>query len=370
MDTQFNGAALRLARLFGGMTLEDVALKIGKSRQYLHKLETAQSPPTAQLLAELATALRVEPGFFGGTRAGTLAEEQVHFRKLSGTRVGIRQMAIARAEMTGLLVACLERRVKLPPVRLPLVSDAKTTEDVEQAAELCRREWDLGLGPIADMTRLAEHVGAVVTSFQSVSTEIDAMSFAMGRPIIVRNEAKRSAARQRFDIGHELAHAVLHSGRPTGDHATESEAHRFASALLVPRSMMMKLFPQSRGSRLDWIGLSDFKMTWGISKAALLYRARQLEILTDQQYRTGVITMKRSSGEATREREDDHMPLETPTLLRGAFDLLAKRKGLFGGEIAKELQVSFEMLEDLVGFHLPRPDTPNPAPRPELRLVA
>lgn len=369
MSQEFNGAALRLARLFGGMSLEDVALKIGKSRQYLHKLETAQSPPTAQLLVELASTLKVSPDFFYGNRLGTLAEEQVHFRKLAGTRVGIKQIAIARAEFTGLLVASLERRVKLPAVRIPSFGDTKSIEDVEQAAEQCRREWDLGLGPIADMTRLAEHVGAVVTSFRSVSTEIDAMSFAFGRPIIVRNDAKRSASRQRFDIGHELAHAVLHSGRTTGDHATESEAHRFSCALLVPRSMMKKLFPRSRGQRLDWIGLSEFKMTWGISKAALLYRARQLELLCDQQYRSGVITLKRT-GEATREKEDDSMPMEEPTLLRGAFDLLAQRKGLYGAEIANDLHVSVELLEDLVGFSVPRPIEVSPVIRPTLRLVA
>ena len=135
MSMEFNGAALRLARLFGGMTLEDVALKIGKSRQYLHKLETAQSPPTAQLLVELAAALKVAPDFFYGNRLGTLAEDQVQFRKLAGTRVGIKQIAIARAEFTGLLVASLERRVKLPAVRLPSFGDVKSIEDVEQAAE-------------------------------------------------------------------------------------------------------------------------------------------------------------------------------------------------------------------------------------------
>jgi hypothetical protein len=50
-----------------------------------------------------------------------------------------------------------------------------------------------GVEDIEHMTRLAENVGAMVTSFQSVSTEIDALSVALRRPIIVRNEAKQSA---------------------------------------------------------------------------------------------------------------------------------------------------------------------------------
>lgn len=313
---------------------------------------------------------RVEADFFSSRVGGKLAEEQIHFRKLFTTRVGIKQVAMARAEMTGMLVRTLERRVKLPAVRIPTIADAVTGSDVEAAADQCRREWDLGQGPIADMTRLAEHVGSVVTTFQSVSTEIDAMSFAFGRPIIVRNEAKRSACRQRFDIAHELAHAVLHSGRQTGDHATESEANRFACALLVPRAMMVKLFPRSRGQRLDWIGLSEFKRTWKISKAASLYRARQLELLTDAQYRSGVVSLKRT-GQALRESEDHSIPIEEPSLLRTSFELLARKKGLYGQDIAKELMVSFEVLQDLAGFALERvaPVVDKPS-RPSLRLVA
>lgn len=370
MDGDFSGAALRLARLFGDLSLDDVAVKVDKTRQYLHKLETGQTTPSAQLLVELAAALKVEADFFFGRHGGAIAEEQVHFRKLFTTRVGIKQVAMARAEMTGMLIASLEKRLKLPVVRIPTIADVATINDVENAADLCRREWDLGLGPIADMTRLAEVVGAVVTSFQSVSTEIDAMSFAFGRPIIVRNEAKRSACRQRFDVAHELAHAVLHSGRQTGDHATESEANRFACALLVPRSMMAKLFPCSRGQRLDWIGLAEFKRTWKISKAALLYRARQLSLLTDEQYRSGVINLKRT-GQAIREAEDDLIEMEEPNLLRRSFELLAKKRGLFGPEIARSLNISTDVLQDLVGFSLPQPEQVKAPPsRPSLRLVA
>jgi Zn-dependent peptidase ImmA (M78 family)/DNA-binding XRE family transcriptional regulator len=369
MRQTFKGAAMRLARLFADQSLDDVASAVDKTRQYLHKIETGQAVPTAQLQVELATALRVEPDFFYAAPAGSLGEEQIHFRKLFTTRVGIKAVAMARAEFTGMLVAALERRVKFPEVRIPTIADVVNSEEVERAAEQCRREWELGLGPIADMTRLAELVGAVVTSFPSMSSEIDAMSFAVGRPIIVRNESKQSACRQRFDIAHELAHASLHSGRVTGDHETESQAHRFACALLVPRSMMLKLFPSSRGQRLDWIGLAEFKRTWGISKAALLYRARLLGLLTDQQYKSGVIHLKKT-GQTAGEKEDDSIPLEEPTLLKRTFELLATKKGVYSADVAREMSVTEDLIEDIVGFSLPRPSPVKPVARPKLRLVA
>jgi Zn-dependent peptidase ImmA (M78 family)/transcriptional regulator with XRE-family HTH domain len=354
VEPEFNGAELRLARVFCALALEDVAERVDKTRQYLHQLETGQAMPTDELICQLADALGVEPDFFVVPHSSAIADEQIHFRKLFTTRAAVRQITIARAELFGRLVDYLNSHLKLPAVRIPAVADARSANDVERAAERCRSEWGLGFGPIEHMTRLAENIGAVVTTFQTVSKEVDALSVALKRPIIVRNEAKPSACRQRFDVGHELGHFVLHQGRVTGDRITEGEANRFASALLVPRSMMLKLFPRPRGSRLDWTGLHAFKLTWKVSKAALLYRAWQLELIDDNQYRTGFITLKRN-GEAIAEREDASVPGEGPELVERAFSVLAAKKHVQPAQIAAALRVRLPLLEDLVGFPLTGP---------------
>lgn len=348
MEAVFNGANLRLARLFRGLSLDDLAVFVGKSRQYVHKLETNQGEPTPALANDLAKVLKTSASFFYRPSRGQLTDERVHFRKLFTTRSVIKQVAMAKAEIFGLLVSYLDQHLDLPAVSIPTFPDATTAEDIERAAEACRRHWGLGLGPIDNVVRVAERAGALVTSFDAVSAEVDALSVVLQRPIIVRNEAKESVSRQRFDICHELGHFVLHAGLQTGDRVTESQANRFASAFLMPRSMMVAHWPKPKGSRLDWVGMRQFKLTWKVSKAAMLYRARQLDLIDDAQYKTGVITLRRT-GEAAGEKEDRHMPLEMPSLVRQAVSALLTKARKSADEIAYDLGWTLEMLEELVG---------------------
>lgn len=369
MTMKFEGAALRLARIFCGLSLEEVAVKVDKSRQYLHKLETGQSKPTMELLTELAETLQVESDFFFN-REFKLYEDQFHFRSLMTTKSSIKQVAVARGEMVNRLIRTLEEYLELPEVCIPSYDQVTSVSDIEHIAESCRRDWGLGLGPIDNMTRLAENLGAPVITFASVSKQIDALSVAVERPLIVRNTAKTDTCRQRFDIGHELGHLVMHEGVITGDRTTESQANRFASALLLPRSMMTKLFPRPRGSRLNWAGIREFKQTWKVSKAAILYRARQLDLITEQQYKTGVITL-RKYGESNGEKDDNLIAAEPPELLATALKALADNHSIGIEQLARILKVKRSFLEEVTGLssqQLDQIDTPLRS-KPKLRLV-
>jgi Zn-dependent peptidase ImmA (M78 family) len=182
-----------------------------------------------------------------------------------------------------------------------------------------------------------------VTSFESVSDDVDALSVPLDRPFIVRNTAKKSPCRQRFDIAHEVAHLILHGGISTGDRVTESQANRFASALLLPRSAMAKYFPRPIGGRIDWQGLSQFKLTWKVSKAAIIYRAHQLSLLTDAQYKTAFFGLKRK-GEAIDEKEDFLIDHEKPELFHKALNVLLSDLGFSAESLARRLNVSTDML--------------------------
>ena len=344
---RFKGSNLRVARLFAEKSLDDVAAHAGKTRQYIHKLEVEEDAnPTDSLVDYMAGFLAVEPEFFFEPALAPIHDQSVHFRKQFTTRALIKHIAIAKAEMFEHVVSTLDRRCSLPDVSFPDGSKAKTIDDIERVAETFRSALSLGQGPITNMTRLAESCGAVVTTFAGVSEHVDALSVSAAHPIIVRNDAKRSPFRQRFDIAHEVGHLILHQGVVTGDHRTEGEANRFASALLLPRGMMFKFFPRPRGRRLSWIALADFKRGWKASKAAILYRARQLDLLTEDQYRTGVIHLSQS-GQTREEHEDKEYEFEVPEIVRSCVEVLYRDARVTHAQIAKEMKIKPRILDGL-----------------------
>ncbi|QIL19639.1 XRE family transcriptional regulator [Thermomonas sp. HDW16] len=360
------GANIRLARLFHGLTLEDVAARLDKSRQYVHKIETEQIVPPSETLAAIAELTQVEPAFFVAPAPTPVAEEQCHFRKHFTTRSAIKHVALAKGEMFRRLVAGLEEQLELPAPNIPQY-DVSSLVEIERAAEACRAYWGLGFGPIQNMVRVAELAGAVVTSFKGVSREVDAYSISAARPIIVVNSEGASACRQRFDIAHELGHLVLHVGLATGDRKTEGEANRFAGAFLLPRSSFVKEFPRLRGSYLNWQGLSEMKLRWKVSKAALLYRARQLGLISEDQYRTGVIRLNRG-GEAKVEREDAMVAQEIPELFTQAVRLGMEHQRMNLEAYSRLFCVKKSVLAEFLAESLASP-APNEIPPVENNVI-
>lgn len=356
MTTQFNGLELKLLRQFYELSLEDLGSKLDSdyTRQYLHKVETGQTLPNDQFIDKVAHYFNVPQSFFMQLKP-VLQEDQIHFRSNRTAKVSFKQIVIARGEYIKRLTEYLDSKLRLPKYDIHASDDEPMAlyPVIETIAEQCREKWGLGLGPISNMVRLCETHGIIVTTFSSISKEVDALSLATKRPIFVRNEAKESICRQRFDLAHELGHLVLHDGIVTGDRLTESQANHFASALLIPQVMMRTHFPTwYRNGRFNWAKLSEFKQTWKVSKAAILYRAKQLGLLTQEQYTSGVIYLKKT-GEGITEKEDHLIPKEKPELLQACFAMLVKKK-IYAEDMAKALDVNVDFLENLVGMEIPR----------------
>lgn len=345
--SDFIGTNLRLIRLFHDLSLTELGERVSVSKQFLSRVETGAESVAAPLENSLAEELNVLPEFFYHLDPNPIADEQCHFRRQLTTKVVLRQVARARGEMLKRLVGVLDEHVELPRYQVG-EADPGSSETIERAAEKFRSLFGLGLGPLSNVTRIAENAGAVVMKVHGLAPEIDAVSFATKRPLIALNSSGRSACRERFGIAHELGHFSLHIGVLTGDRLTETQANRFASAFLMPRSTFAgECRLAIRGTRLNWPGLSELKLRWGVSKAAIIFRGRQLGMFSDDQARAGYIGLNRH-GEAVLESEDHLIANEEPEVIAESLKVMKEHFGVPQSAVAREMRVQPSLLQTLL----------------------
>lgn len=173
---------------------------------------------------------------------------------------------------------------------------------------------------------------------------IDAFSWpGLDRPVIILGVDKDDRARSRFDAAHELGHVVMHRDDPRpADKDLERQAHRFATSFLLPSD---RLEQEWRPGRLNWRDLMTLKRRWQMSLAALLYRARQDELLTPTAYESAVKYISRAGW---RKREPGDLgPPERPRLLRKAVRAL-QDSGISRDDLVDEAHIPLSLIDEYV----------------------
>jgi Zn-dependent peptidase ImmA (M78 family)/transcriptional regulator with XRE-family HTH domain len=341
----FDPARLRQARRLTMMTKQALAGKVGVSPASVGQYESGVHSPGPQVLRALADALDVPLEFFAPDRPLTsLDSSDAHFRSLRSTTVGQRNKALAFTEQVWELTHALERWVEFPPVHLPDVDTRSGTDssraDLRVSAEALRNSWNVRLDePFPHLTRTAETNGIVVVfaafAGEGEKQRIDAFSTSkLSRPIIVTPPDRAEGVyKHRFNLAHELGHLLLHRDEVHGELAIEREANAFAGELLMPERVMRNLLKP----RVDWDVLGKLSHRWGVEMKALVYRSRELGILSDAAARRAYqrLEVMRGAGLisnfATTEFEG-----EIPVLLQRAFEF-AQSEGVTTASLAAQL---------------------------------
>jgi Zn-dependent peptidase ImmA (M78 family)/transcriptional regulator with XRE-family HTH domain len=320
----FDKDRLRLARQLNGLRKAQLAERIDLSAAAVGQYEAGVARPSPATLAKLSFQLGFPVEFFAaqGDPVDDLEISTTFFRSLRRTTQMQREQAVAHAAFVALIVRDLERRVRLPQVDLPeghtLDPDSDPVE-AESAAAAVREAWGLGLNPIEHVVHTLERHGIIVFRLATENKNVDAFSrFFAGRPVVALGSDKSVRERSRFDAAHELGHLVMHPDPEPASQPLERQAHRFAAALLLPRDAVIDELPRKR---VDWVELIRLKRKWGVSLAALLYRARQLGTMSNTGYESAMKMMSRK-GWRRREPGDVGVP-EEPALLPQAMQLLA-----------------------------------------------
>ncbi len=212
--------------------------------------------------------------------------EPLH-RQRASTKVASRKRAKELLRLAGEVFRELRDRTdRAPDLALEPFSAPMTVDDIEELAVEVRfaLRHEEG-GPIRNLTAAVERAGVCLIPIAGLDGVDGLSSWVNGVPVIGLSPSV-PGDRFRLTLGHELGHLLFHT-RP--GETTEKEANRFASALLFPQpefDSQMRDRPQLR----DFVSL---KSSWGVSVAALVYRAHELDHIDDRRYRALQIQMSK-----------------------------------------------------------------------------
>jgi Zn-dependent peptidase ImmA (M78 family) len=228
-------------------------------------------------------------------------------------------------------------------------------EEAEQAATGMRQEWKLGVDAIHDLTGILEdrliHV-----------LELDAEKEFDGISAIAKNETGRIIAgavtsrtevpgeRQRMNLAHELGHLVLN---PTKACDEETAAKRFAGAFLLPEESLKREIGERR-SNIQLRELLALKRRFKVSIQAILFRMRDLNIISETHYKQWVMDI---SKQHWRKQEPEPLAPEKSDWLNRMLSR-ALAEGIITTEEA-----------DKMSHGIPPEDLPTPTKRAEFLRV-
>lgn len=272
------------ARMLNGFSLQDLADKLNNkiSRQALHKYEKGEVIPDSEMMGHLIGALGVRPDYF--FKESNIELGALEFRKLKKFSAKEQNRIVERTKdvLSRYLeleeIVGIESKFKNPLSGLGVIS---SFEDVDNASKEVRKKWHLGLDPIYNSIELLEDNHIKVVEIHSDDGFDGMQTWVNGNiPVIAINMSRmKSADRTRFTVLHELGHLLLPlSG--LGEREKETYCHQFAAAMLFPRETAEKEMGKSR-TKLLIQELGALKQQYGISIQALVYRARDLGIITD-----------------------------------------------------------------------------------------
>lgn len=334
----FNPSRFAVARKRRGLTRAEVAAKLGVTPRAVTGYELGENSPRSEVLHRIPSVLGFPLAFFYGDDLDEPDALDVSFRSLTNMTAKTRDMALSQGALAILLARWMECRFELPKCALPNLTAESSPE---AAAEALRECWALGQLPIKNMVHLLESKGVRVFSIAVEAREVDAFSTWKGEIPYVFLNSYKSSEHSRFDAAHELGHLVMHRhGGPAGRQA-ELEAHRFASAFLMPRGSVLAHAPKFA----TIAELRSRKKIWITSVAALNQRLRELDLISEWHHRNLCIEI---SKRGYRRHEPDSAPKETSLIFPKMFASLYQEDGMSRTRIADELQIPIAELEQLL----------------------
>lgn len=285
-----------------GFSLQDLsdAANGQWNKQFLNRLETGETKPDSEILVALSKALDLNLDYF--FREATVSLDDIRFRKLQKLPVREQEKIIHKT------VEYLERYLELEDLLglnnsisfKPKTKQVHSQEDVEMAAAALRNKWNIGSDALFNVIEMLEEHNIKVLPL-NVDDSFSGMSTVVKNkiPVIVLNNNQSiPLVRKRFTALHELAHLYLDLSH-FSDKESEKYCDMFAGAMLLPEEKLKQFFGNKR-TKVLMPELFMIAADYGISLAAIMYRAMNLGIISPSYHKFFMINYNRFK---TKEKE-------------------------------------------------------------------
>jgi len=273
------GERLLSARQITGLSTRVVAERlkplVSISHATLANYEKDATRPPIDVMTALSTFYQRPLNWFLGNGA-TLAG--VRYRNLK-SKVGVKDRQRFEGECQRWLDSyiAVERHLgeplmatgtfKMKPGEPPAFAAARLRKDILKLDEDQR---------VPSVVEVLECLGCRVMEAES-DLAIDALAARLGDEHVVMLNTQTSNDRARMNAAHELGHVVQGDcDADEEDKAQEKAAFTFASHLLLTSAMLAEAF-----KRKSVVDMLRFKERFGISLAAMVYRAQVERLITD-----------------------------------------------------------------------------------------
>ena len=305
-----NPDRIRIARESRGLTQTGMARKItGFSQTLISRLEDGSVVELPEeKLASLSRGLDYPVGFFSDQQV--VEPVDVFYRKRSS--LSKKHLSQLNARIAVLQLALSKWLPEVSPneaEKLPYIPSSRFDYGAPAVAQEIRRLWGIESGKIRDLADHIESHGCVIIYFDFKSPKFDGLSFrtSTGWPVILLNPLF-PPSRLRFTCVHELGHLIMHEGP---SEKVEAEANAFASEFLMPEDEIK----EDLKGRITMKTLPILKARWGVSMAALIHRAGDLDSIWKDRYSKYLYTELSRLGYRKNEPHENVIPKITPRLL-------------------------------------------------------
>jgi Zn-dependent peptidase ImmA (M78 family)/DNA-binding XRE family transcriptional regulator len=300
--TKVNPHMITIAREARGLVQLELAEQLEVSKPTAWRWEHEEFAISDDVIEKLSKTLHFPESFF--YQKGEALPLSLSYRKRNVVAAKLISQIEANINITRLNIEQLLPAMGYDNIKLPVLDVTKYGTPQECAKQL-RKVWKVEKGVLTDLSALLEQNKILLVKLDFGTERVDGRcTIALDKfPTIVTNKSLLGD-RQRFTLAYELGHLVMHLyTSPKYDRDLSHEANLFAAELLMPEK-------EIKNDLLDLSlpKLGELKKKWKVSMQALLYRASDLELISDNQKR---YLLQQFNQQHIRRREPKELDIPT-----------------------------------------------------------